>query len=82
MRLNPWGKPPSSARPSAPCTVSIAADTRDSGSPAAPKNPMQPAFAIAITMSVDAMPFAMAPAMYANRVPWASWNDRSPSHSG
>ena len=32
--------------------------------------------------AAEAMPFAIGPTQYGKRTPWASWNVRSPSHSG
>jgi hypothetical protein len=61
MRLQPQGAPASSAWPSAASIASTAFSTREGDRPAAPKNPIAPARAAAITISAVAMPFAISP---------------------
>jgi hypothetical protein len=78
IRFMPHG----SRSPRRAVSVSSASSTRGRTRPAEPKNPIIPCSAMAMTKSVVAMPLAMAPAMYAKRVPCTSLNPRSPSHSG
>ena len=68
MSSSTWGSTGLWSRlaPHTPSTLSrisvSAASTAESGNPPAPKKPMSPARAMAITSSADAMPPAIAPA--------------------
>ncbi|WP_454368396.1 hypothetical protein [Streptomyces albogriseolus] len=55
---------------------------RPGSSPAAPKDASTPARASAITSSSEAMPPAIAPAMYACPTPWRARKAEQPSRSG
>ncbi len=62
--------------------VTSASSTRAGSTPAAPKEARKPAPASATTSSADAIPLAIAPAMYGWRTPWSRGKSGDPSRSG